>query len=74
LPRPTPWQDFLVISAAEWVVATLTAMWVSRRVNSPGIVETFVLCFGAATIMRYVLRKEFLQDIRGLRTETTGKL
>jgi dolichol-phosphate mannosyltransferase len=74
LPRPTPWQDFLVISAAEWVVATLTAMWVSRRVNSPGIVETFVLCFGAATIMRYVLRKEFLQDIRGLRTETTRKL
>jgi hypothetical protein len=31
--------------------------------------ELFLVAFGAATIVRYVLRKELLQDIRGLRRE-----
>jgi hypothetical protein len=31
--------------------------------------ELFVLTFGAATVARYVLRKELMQDIRGLRRE-----
>jgi dolichol-phosphate mannosyltransferase len=69
LPRQTPWFDFLVISAAEWIAAILAAGWVSIRVIQPGFFETFILCFGFATITRYILRKEFLQDIRGLRKE-----
>jgi hypothetical protein len=67
LARKTPWRDFAIISAAEWVAATGTAFWAEERLRSPGLVEIFVLAFGAATLVRYVLRKEFLQDIRGLR-------
>jgi dolichol-phosphate mannosyltransferase len=67
LSRQTPWVDFAVIAIAEWVTAILAALWVSRRLALPGKLETFVICFGLATLMRYILRKEFLQDIRGLR-------
>ncbi len=67
LPRQTPRHHFTVISTAEWIVAVLSAWWVSRRVIGPGICETFIICFACATLARYVLRKEFLQDIRGLR-------
>jgi dolichol-phosphate mannosyltransferase len=69
LPRQTPWLDFAVISAAEWMAAILAACWVGARINQPRIFETFVICFGFATLTRYVFRKEFLQDIRGLRRE-----
>jgi dolichol-phosphate mannosyltransferase len=67
--RPRPWLDFVVISVAEWMTCLLAAWWVCRRVNHPTHLETFILSFGAATAMRYVLRKEFMQDIRGLRRE-----
>jgi putative flippase GtrA len=69
LPRQTPWLDFMVISAAEWIAAILAAWWVVARLNQPGILETFAICFGFATVTRYIFRKEFLQDIRGLRRE-----
>jgi dolichol-phosphate mannosyltransferase len=69
LPRQTPWLDFAVISAAEWIAAILAAWWVGARIIQPGMCETFVVAFGFATLTRYVLRKEFLQDIRGLRRE-----
>jgi dolichol-phosphate mannosyltransferase len=67
LPRQTPWIDFAVISLAEWFVAILSASWVTWRLIQPGRIETFVIAFGLATLMRYILRKEFLQDLRGLR-------
>ncbi len=67
LTRQTPWVDFAVISAAEWIGAALAAMMMSSRVRQPGVWETFIYCFGFATLVRYVLRKEFLLDIRGLR-------
>ena len=67
LIRPHPWRDFAVISAAEWIACGLTAWWASHRVMRTSATEIFVLCFGVATLVRYVLRKEFLQDIRGLR-------
>jgi dolichol-phosphate mannosyltransferase len=69
LSRQTPWLDFTVISAAEWVAAILAAWWVGARMIQPGILETFVISFGFATVTRYIFRKEFLQDIRGLRRE-----
>jgi dolichol-phosphate mannosyltransferase len=65
--RPKPWRDFALISAAEWATCIFAAWWVGRRVDHPGTFETFVLSVGAATLVRYVLRKEFMQDIRGLR-------
>ena len=67
LSRQTPWIDFGVISLAEWVVAILAAWWLRSRVTAPGEIETFLICFGLATLTRYVLRKELLLDIRGLR-------
>jgi len=67
LIRPHPWRDFAVISAAEWIACGLTAWWASHRVMRASALEIFLLCFGVATLVRYVLRKEFLQDIRGLR-------
>jgi len=69
LIRPKPWLDFAVISLAEWAACFLAAVWVAHRVRVPGWWETFVLTFGVATLTRYVLRKEFMQDIRGLRRE-----
>jgi dolichol-phosphate mannosyltransferase len=69
LSRKTPWLDFAMISLAEWIAAILAACWVQARMSRPGIFETFILCFGFGTVMRYALRKEFLQDIRGLRRE-----
>jgi dolichol-phosphate mannosyltransferase len=67
LARQTPWLDFAVISAGEWVVATLAAWWMIRNVLQPPSGELFIFCFGCGTLARYILRKEFLQDIRGLR-------
>ena len=67
LSRQTPWMDFVVISVAEWIVAMMAAWWIGRRVIEPGLWETFFASFGLATLTRYVLRKEFLLDIRGLR-------
>jgi len=69
LVSPRPWVDFWLIAVAEWIVCLLVAMWVSVRVRDVGKFELFVLTFGAATMMRYMLRKEFLQDIRGLRRD-----
>ena len=69
LIRPRPWLDFCIISAAEWAVCTLSALWFVARVAQPAALELFVFSCGAATMARYVLRKEFLQDLRGLRKE-----
>ncbi len=69
MARRKPWLDFAVISTAEWLVATGTAWWAVRRLYEPRRWEIFLLCFGAATLVRYILRKELLQDLRGLRRQ-----
>ncbi len=69
LIRPHPWRDFAVISLCEWATASAAAIFCSRRIFHITPVELFVYSFLAATFTRYVLRKEFLQDIRGLRKE-----
>lgn len=69
LVRPRPWRDFVIMSLAEWLACAGVAVWGSRRLDRPSLVELFVLAFGCATVVRYVLRKELLQDIRGLRRE-----
>ena len=63
-----PWRDFWIVSVAEWCACTVGAWWVAHRaqVNPP---EMFALTFGCATVARYVLRKELLQDVRGLRRD-----
>jgi glycosyltransferase involved in cell wall biosynthesis len=69
LLRPYPWVDFSIISFAEWFTGAMAALWVAARVIHPTATELFVCCCGAATVMRYTLRKEFLLDLRGLRKE-----
>ena len=64
-----PWGDFLVISAAEWLACGLAAWWLTDRLASPQWWEVLAGGFGAATVVRYILRKEFMQDIRGLRRD-----
>src|SRR5207248_5015234 len=66
---PRPWRDFAVISLCEWTTAAAAAIFCSRRIMHITSLELFVYCFLAATLMRYILRKEFLQDIRGLRRD-----
>jgi dolichol-phosphate mannosyltransferase len=67
LSSSRPWLDFWMISLAEWTACTCTAAWVAGRVYHAGVLEVFVLPFAAATITRYALRKELMQDLRGLR-------
>jgi dolichol-phosphate mannosyltransferase len=71
LIRPAPWRDFAIIAALEWLSCIAIAAWVARRLRDPSAsaVEAFVVPFAAATAVRYVLRKELMQDIRGLRRE-----
>ena len=69
IPRRRPWMDFWVISAAEWMACIAVAGWAARRVSGLTAAEGFIYPFAAATLTRYILRKEFLQDIRGLRRD-----
>ncbi len=62
-----PWRSFLIVSLAEWLTCVAAAAWIAERVISATVAEVFLLTFGAATVTRYILRKEFLMDIRGLR-------
>jgi dolichol-phosphate mannosyltransferase len=65
----TPWRDFWLISLGEWAACALAATWVAHRAREIHALEVFALTYGAATLARYVLRKELMQDIRGLRRE-----
>jgi dolichol-phosphate mannosyltransferase len=67
LPTRSPWRDFLVVGLAEWATCALAALWLAARAREIHAFEVFVLTHAAATVTRYVLRKELLQDIRGLR-------
>lgn len=62
-----PWVEFSLIAAAEVVTCFITAIWAMHRLRHPTSPELALLAFGCATAVRYVLRKELLQDIRGLR-------
>lgn len=64
-----PWGDFLMIAMVEIITCALVAAWVVYRIDNAAAWEIFVFSFGAATFMRYVLRKELMQDIRGLRRD-----
>jgi dolichol-phosphate mannosyltransferase len=62
-----PWSDFAFIAAMEWVVTWPVVLFAMARLLSPGPDEVLLLAFIAATVTRYVLRKELRHDIRGLR-------
>lgn len=62
-----PWLDFIFVALVEWAVCAIASIWLSARAQQASALEIFLVCFGMATIARYVLRKELLQDVRGLR-------
>jgi dolichol-phosphate mannosyltransferase len=64
-----PWRDFWVASAVEWLACAAVVAWAQWRLASPGAMELFILGYGAALVGRYVCRKEFLLDVRGLHGE-----
>ena len=68
-----PWGDFGLIALGELVAVLAVAWWLRWRLNNPGRTEVFLITFAAGTVARYILRKEFLQDIRGLRQEPRGR-
>jgi dolichol-phosphate mannosyltransferase len=67
LSTQSPWRDFAVVGLAEWAACALSAVWIAGRVREIHVLEVFGFTYALATITRYVLRKELLQDIRGLR-------
>lgn len=67
--RRRPWADFLFISLCELIACAAAAVWVNYRMLAAWAPEAFVIPFGVATVARYVLRKELLHDIRGLRPD-----
>jgi dolichol-phosphate mannosyltransferase len=67
-----PWIDFLAISFVELLAAILTAHWLKSHAIPAGL-ETFIISFAVAIVVRYVLRKELLQDIRGLRQQPSER-
>ena len=69
LIRKYPWIDFLISSSAEWVACAGVGIYIDLRVDHPRWFELFFLPFLAALFVRYILRKEFLLDIRGLRRD-----
>jgi dolichol-phosphate mannosyltransferase len=69
LVRPKPWNDFFGSALAEWLTAVAVAGYLTARSTRIPVWELFLIAFGAATVVRYILRKELLLDIRGLRPE-----
>jgi len=68
LTRPRPWWDFIVSSIAELSACAIATAYLLHRTTIPAIEIAFI-AFIAAIAARYVLRKELLLDIRGLRHE-----
>ncbi len=64
-----PWGEFVMVALIEIIVVSVTATWVAWRVRDASATEEFLLCFAFGTLTRYILRKELMLDIRGLRRE-----
>lgn len=62
-----PWPDFVAIACGEMFTVLLAAAWLMHRIADLGRWELFFLAFLCGTLIRYILRKELLQDVRGLR-------
>lgn len=64
-----PWRSFILIGMAELVAAVLVAWWLQARTALVEPVEFWTVSYLAGIVVRYALRKEMLQDIRGLRKD-----
>lgn len=64
-----PWGAFWATSLAEWAGCAAVAMWLWRNLKDPTLPVAFLLAYATAVVIRYILRKELGQDLRGLRRE-----
>jgi dolichol-phosphate mannosyltransferase len=64
-----PYRDFVIVALAEWAACAGVATWLAGRLRETSALEVFLITFGVAMVARYVFRKEFLLDVRGLRRE-----
>ena len=64
-----PWIDFFSIATLEMLAVLTAAGWLFHYAVAAAPLELFIICFGCGLVVRYVLRKELLQDVRGLRRE-----
>ncbi len=70
LVRPTPWRDFLLSAGWELAAFVAVAWYLEQLEGSPRpMIEEFTVPFLVAILIRYVLRKELLLDVRGLRPD-----
>ncbi len=61
---PHPYREFLLISIAEGLAGSAVGLWLFNR---HGIWVAMAAAFAAVLIIRYVLRKIFQHDVRGVR-------
>jgi len=66
---PNPWVSFILIAIVEMIAVWLVSKWMYHRLTYTHPVEFWTIAYGFGIAVRYVLRKEFLQDIRGLRKD-----
>lgn len=64
-----PWRTFVLISLLELIAVAAASAWMVLRIKTLYASEFWTICFGAGVLTRYFLRKELLQDIRGLRKD-----
>jgi glycosyltransferase involved in cell wall biosynthesis len=64
-----PWLSFAITSIAEWIACALAAWYVTARVTGFSIAELLLISYALGAVVRYVFRKEFLLDVRGLRRD-----
>jgi dolichol-phosphate mannosyltransferase len=67
LIRKSPWRDFLLCTFAEVAAVGATAAYLLHRIPSLSAAELLLIPFAVGTVVRYLLRKELVLDVRGLR-------
>lgn len=61
------WATFGLTAGVELMACAAAAQYVAHRIPAATGWEAWLISFGAATMVRYALRKELLDDLRGLR-------
>jgi dolichol-phosphate mannosyltransferase len=64
-----PWREFCIVSLIECIAVAVVAQWLKKHAVAVGPLELFTVTFACGILTRYVLRKELMHDIRGLRKE-----
>jgi dolichol-phosphate mannosyltransferase len=64
-----PWADFILIALAEISSTLLCAAYIGRNVPTATRWEALAIGLLGGIVVRYILRKELLHDLRGLRVD-----